>query len=140
MKRGSLILLGFLIVIILLAAGLCNFPSYQRKQQVRSGLKAVEFASELAFMQNVYREQMGTFTADFSQLAPLAEKDLDCELTSAPFSCYGYTYTLEQGYWLLAQDESDPGTYIAFDLLSGGADCSHAPPSVQEKHFCFALE
>ena len=133
-----------LIVLLLIIAGslvfLASWPAAKSRQKTSSGLRAAELGAQLAFMQNVYRERAGVFTSDFSKLEEETQEPLPCAAMNDSFSCYGYTYTLENGHWLIASSDQDPNTYIAFDLLQGGVDCSHASGELQKSAFCSDFE
>ena len=133
-----------LIVLLLVSAGalvfLGSWPAFKSRQKTSSGLRAAELGAQLAFMQNVYRERTGAFTADFSKLEEETQEPLPCRPETGAFSCYGYTYVLESNHWLVASSEQDPHVYIAFDLLQGGVDCSHASGELQSSIFCSAFE
>ena len=128
------------LIVGFVAAGLWSWPSYQKHQQIKSGLRAAELGAQLAFMENAYRAKNGVFTADFSNLEPFMDTAVPCPLTPAPYSCNGYIYTLEKPSWLLASLETDPDVYIAFELEQGGVDCSHAPQALEKTPVCSSFE
>ena len=140
MNRRSWILIFLFLVFAGALVFLGSRPAAKSRQKIASGLQAAELGAQLAFMQNMYRERNGTFTADFSKLEEETQEPLSCRPQGDSFSCYGYTYTLESGHWLVAESEQDSNVYIAFDLLQGGVDCSHASHELKRTVFCSSLE
>lgn len=139
MRTGTLFLFACLLLGIALLVGLWSWPSYQHQRQIKSGQQAAELGAQLAFMENMYYERTGDFTADFSRLEPFLEMQIPCPLSQSPYYCEGYVYTLEQSNWLLASFQKDPEKYIAFDLKNGTVDCSHAPGNLEALPICSSL-
>jgi len=140
MRVGAWIFWGCFFVGCALILGLWSWPAYKHHQYTQSGQRAAELGAQLAFTENSYRARTGVFTADFSQLEPFLITPVPCELSASPFVCEGYIYTLEDPYWLLASQQSDPQVYIAFDLEHGFVDCSHAPQALLRTPVCSAFE
>ena len=139
MRIGTLLLISILFVMALVSAVLWRWPAYQRNQQQKSGFQAAELGAHLSYLENRYRHFHGTFTEDFSQLQPYADEKMPCALTSSPYLCGGYAYTLE-GHWLVMTSQLNPEDYLAFELLQGGVDCSHAPEGLEKTPICSSLQ
>jgi len=139
MRSGTWLFLTCFLAGSALITGLWSWPAYKNYQQSKSGQRAAELGAQLAFTENSYRARTGTFTDDFSQLAPLLESSVPCPLTKSPYFCEGYIYTLEAPHWLVAVSREDENIYLAFDLEQGSVDCTHALEALQRTPVCSAF-
>ncbi len=127
---GGLIILAFIFALI--------WPQYAKRRDTRRAQQAGEFARLLAFAEETYKQQNGSYTPDFR----LLEVTLECPLLQTAdgpvLDCPEYAYSLQQNAFIRAEHKH-LSVWLEVSLAGQTLSCKHPPEDWAGTDLCNRL-